>query len=101
MTPERWKQIEALYHDARALPAADRSGYLSSASAGDEQLQREVERLLKPAAVERGEAACRPCTRRGGGLRLIPPRGQQTLGGYEVQALIGVGGTGEVYRARD
>lgn len=46
MTPERWKQIEALDHAAHALPAGERAAFLVQASGDDEGLRREVESLL-------------------------------------------------------
>jgi len=46
MTPERWKQIEKLYHAALELEPARRAAFLAQACAGDESLHKEVESLL-------------------------------------------------------
>ena len=46
MTPERWQQIERLYHAALELPATGRAVYLGEQCAGDEALRGEVESLL-------------------------------------------------------
>ena len=46
MTPERWKQIEKLYHAALILEPGQQSAFLKEACTGDEDLRREVESLL-------------------------------------------------------
>jgi serine/threonine-protein kinase len=46
MKPERWKQIEQLYHAALECEPAARGSFLAQACAGDEELRREVEELL-------------------------------------------------------
>ena len=46
MNPERWNQVEKLYHSAAALRADDRSGFLERACNGDLELRQEVESLL-------------------------------------------------------
>ena len=53
MTPERWQQIEELYHAARARREADPAAFLAEACAGDEAVRREVQSLLAhPAAAD-------------------------------------------------
>ncbi|HJZ83305.1 MAG TPA: hypothetical protein VKD91_23255, partial [Pyrinomonadaceae bacterium] len=46
MTPERWKQIENLYHGALGLTQGQRSAFLNQSCAGDDEVRREVESLL-------------------------------------------------------
>jgi len=46
MTPERWEKIESLFQAAADLPESDRPAFLSRESGGDDDLIREVERLL-------------------------------------------------------
>jgi eukaryotic-like serine/threonine-protein kinase len=46
MEPDRWKQIERLYHAALACEPDAREAFLDEACAGDEQLRREVSNLL-------------------------------------------------------
>jgi hypothetical protein len=38
MTPERWQQIEKLYHEALKLELSHRAEFLKDACAGDEAL---------------------------------------------------------------
>src|SRR5512132_2238726 len=46
MDPERFQQVEGLYHSALKLEPSRRAGFLQEACAGDEALRREVESLL-------------------------------------------------------
>jgi eukaryotic-like serine/threonine-protein kinase len=43
MTPERWQQIEKLYHEALKLELSHRAEFLKDACAGEEALRQEVE----------------------------------------------------------
>ena len=47
MTPERWQQIEKIYHSALELEESQRAAFLEEACAGDEVLRQEVESLLR------------------------------------------------------
>lgn len=46
MKPERWQQIEQLYHSALKREAGQRTTFLAEARADDDSLRREVESLL-------------------------------------------------------
>jgi serine/threonine-protein kinase len=46
MTPERWRRIGELFDDAVRLDAAERERWLGLTCAGDDELRREVSRLL-------------------------------------------------------
>ena len=69
--------------------------------AGDDALRREVESLLTQASGAAGflstPAAARAGEILGDGASLIG----RTLGPYAIQARLGAGGMGEVFRARD
>jgi eukaryotic-like serine/threonine-protein kinase len=47
VTPERWKQVEAVFEDALEIPAGARSPFLERTCAGDEELRHEVDSLLE------------------------------------------------------
>ncbi len=103
MTPERWRLVSRIYYDALARDAGERASFLSEACRDDEALRREVESLLgesasaenfleKPALAMASAPVNRPAE---------PILTGQRVGVYEVLDLIGVGGMGNVYRARD
>jgi eukaryotic-like serine/threonine-protein kinase len=100
MTPERWAEIERLYHAALAQPTDRRGAYLAEACAGDDEVRREVESLLaQPAsAVTFDRAAVAAGFVSDLGRSVLTGR---RLGAYQILAPLGAGGMGDVYRARD
>ena len=95
MTPERWRQIRAVFDAASALPAAERDAFLASAGEGDDELRREVESLLAAAEADPAFLAD-PASLSGLGLAEEPaPR--LRIGPYRVVGELGHGGMGTVY----
>ena len=96
-----WDRVRALFHDAADRPPNERAAYLLAECAGDEVLCHEVESLL--AAHDRAEGFLEGVGR-GGGEAPQPVADFEPgsrLGAFEILSLIGAGGMGEVYRARD
>ena len=93
MEVERWNRIEELYQAALALPPERRAAFLARACSTDPQLRAEVQSLLDQQADSFLEGA--PVS----AIKTLRPGVK--LSNFEIVELIGQGGMGEVYRARD
>ena len=98
---DRWAVVERIYHEAVERPVADRPAFLESACAGDVALRRELDSLLATDGASFLDKSALDVAAR----EMTPPITVSWVGRairhYEVVALIGIGGMGEVYRARD
>jgi len=103
MKAERWKQVNDLFQSAVERASGERATFLDEACHGDEGLRREVESLLT--SYERSENFIElPAFEVAPELVTNDKAGAlvgKVIGHYRIESLIGVGGMGEVYLARD
>ena len=101
MTPERWKEVEAVFDQAVQVPEQEQSAFLERTCDGDVELRREVESLLKSHASAGSFIDERCLFFSGEDLKdddgEIPVG--QLIGAYRIVREIGRDGMGAVYLA--
>ncbi len=126
VTPERWSRIKEIFQEALALDSDARAVFVDNACGGDAELRREVSSMLEafdgagsflaidePVSTSRTLMMyCSQCGNRYDTSHLVCPHDGEVLAEdptalvgatldelYEIEALIGSGGFGTVYRA--
>ena len=96
LTPERWQKLRDMVLEVLELDPAQRASFLNQACGSDDAMRSQAESLICADDEVRSTFLNSAPTLRGPAL-LEGTR----IGDYEIVSLIGAGGMGEVYRARD
>src|SRR3974390_3003053 len=98
---EEWKRVEEVYHEALEPRPESRAAFVTAACGGASSLRREVESLL--AADGAHALVDQPAMDIAAELLDdgAPLAAGTELGPYRIEKLIGTGGVGRGYRARE
>ena len=101
-SPDRWQRLDQLFHQAVDLSGSDRSAFLDALTGADTELREELRALL--ASDEQSSEFIEAPLRQAAGQWTVSQGALAPgtrLGHYEIVSLVGSGGMGRVYLARD
>ncbi len=100
MNQEKWREISKIFHLALEISATERRAFLDKKCADDPELRREIEKLLNATETEDSFIDSPKI-----GLAAIEKQPKlkdgETIGSFKVIRMLGAGGMGEVYLAKD
>jgi hypothetical protein len=103
MNPERWRQIEQLYHAAMELDRSERGAFLQQRCGDDPALLNEVEVLIASHDAAGSFLGAPAWDKADNASESIstPSLVGQSFGRYQLLSVLGTGGTATVYLAED
>src|SRR5262249_57149310 len=102
MTPERWQQVNEVFHSALKHNSAQRGAFLDQVCGGDQELRKEVESLIASHQSD-SDGLIEPYPFEAAVHLLAEDKADlsagQRIGQYKILSLLGRGGMGGGYLA--